>query len=463
MNIKFNLRIFWFDWKISITEPWIRFGIIATVLLLAMVVPYWGSVKVMLGFAVLLAGVGVILLLMQHPYIGFILVLLSGIFIPFTGPSNTNAAVAMVGLMLVLWLLDMLVVKRRFEFINSRALLPVTVFMVISIVAFGMGRIPWFVFANQAPITSQAGGFAIFTLSMGALFMAAHLIQDIRWLKSIVWVFIGLGTIYMGARFIRFSLIDRFYNIAFTSGSMFWTWLVILALSQVIFNDDMKLYVKVFLSGLVIVTMYVAYVQANDWKSGWVPPLVGIAVLFAIRFRKYIIFAVPFAALAVVYAAGKLVSSDSYSWGTRVDAWIIILTISRVSPILGMGFSNYYYYTPLFPIRGWRVSFNSHSQYVDLIAEVGIVGLLCFLWIFFEFGQLGWRLGNQLQNGFARSYAYGVLAGVAASLMAAFLVDWILPFVYNIGFNGFRASILMWIFFGGLVAIEQMHKKGLIT
>ncbi len=210
-------------------------------------------------------------------------------------------------------------------------------------------------------------------------------------------------------------------------------------------------------------TMYVAYVQAYDWKSGWVPPLVGIATLFAFRFKKYIIFAVPFAVLAVVYAAGKLVTSDEYSWGTRVDAWIIILTISRVSPILGMGFSNYYYYTPLFPIRGWPVSFNSHSQYVDLIAEVGVVGLLCFLWIFFEFGRLGWNLGTQLKDGFARSYALGVLAGVAGSLMAAFLVDWILPFVYNIGFNGFRASILMWIFFGGLVAIEQMHKKGLIT
>jgi len=463
MNINFNLRFLWFNWKISITKQWMQFGIIVAVLLLGMAIPYWGSVKIMMIFVGLLGGIGVVMVMTQHPSIGFILVFLSGIFIPFTGPSNINAAVAMVGLMLALWLMDMLVVKRRFEFINSRALLPVIVFLVISIVAFGMGQIPWFVFANQAPLASQAGGFTIFTLSMGALFLAAHQIQDLRWLKTIVWFFIGLGIIYIGARFIRFSLIDRFYNIAFTSGSMFWTWLVILALSQVIFNNDMKLYIKVFLAGLVFLTIYVAYVQANDWKSGWVPPLVGVAVLFAIRFRKYVIFAVPFAMLAVVYAAGKLVSSDSYSWGTRVDAWIIILTISRVSPILGMGFSNYYYYTPLFPIRGWNVSFNSHSQFVDLIAEVGLVGLLCFLWIFFEFGQLGWRLGNQLKNGFARSYAYGVLAGVAASLMAAFLVDWILPFVYNIGFNGFRASILMWIFFGGLAAIEQMHKKGLIT
>jgi O-antigen ligase len=151
------------------------------------------------------------------------------------------------------------------------------------------------------------------------------------------------------------------------------------------------------------------------------------------------------------------IGSDEYSWGTRLDAWKIVLEISKVNPLLGLGFANYYWYTPLFPIRGWFMNFNSHSQYVDLIAQVGLLGFFCFLWIFFEIGRLSWKLLKQLPNGFAHSYAYGVLAGLLGSLMAAFLVDWILPFVYNIGFNGFRASILLWIFFGGLVSIEKIY------
>jgi hypothetical protein len=36
------------------------------------------------------------------------------------------------------------------------------------------------------------------------------------------------------------------------------------------------------------------------------------------------------------------------------------------------------------------------------------------------------------------------------------LGDWVLPFVYNVGFGGFRASVLGWLFMGGLVALEQM-------
>ena len=34
--------------------------------------------------------------------------------------------------------------------------------------------------------------------------------------------------------------------------------------------------------------------------------------------------------------------------------------------------------------------------------------------------------------------------------------DWILPHVYNIGFPGFQASVLIWLFLGGLVSLEQM-------
>ncbi len=102
------------------------------------------------------------------------------------------------------------------------------------------------------------------------------------------------------------------------------------------------------------------------------------------------------------------------------------------------------------------MSFNSHSQYIDLIAQTGYLGLLGFFWVFFELGRLSLKLSRQLPDGFPRAYAYGILAGIIATIVAAFLGDWVLPFVYNIGLNGFRASILLWIFMGGVISLEQM-------
>ena len=68
---------------------------------------------------------------------------------------------------------------------------------------------------------------------------------------------------------------------------------------------------------------------------------------------------------------------------------------------------------------------------------------------------------RRLPDGFSKAYAHGVFAGVLGSLMAAFLVDWLLPFAYNIGLDGVRASILPWIFFGGLISIEQIYRAEL--
>jgi hypothetical protein len=130
-----------------------------------------------------------------------------------------------------------------------------------------------------------------------------------------------------------------------------------------------------------------------------------------------------------------------------------------VNPLFGLGFGNYYFYTPLMPINGWHVNFNSHSQYVDILAQTGIFGLAAFGWVFWEIGKLGWRLRERAPEGFERAYVYGALGGLVGMLVAGGLVDWILPFVYNIGMAGFRSSVIGWLFLGGLVTIKQIVER----
>lgn len=456
MNIEINLNLLFFHWKVSISRQWVRFSIIGVVVFLSLVISYWGSRRILMLIPALVWGIAGLLVLLKQIKFGFILIFLAGMYVPFSGPGGVNATVLMVVSLIGLWLMDMLVVKRYFYFIRSRALLPVVIMLGISVIAFGMGQLPWFLFANQAPLASQVGGFAIFVLSLGLMLTTANLVTDIKWLEIIVWIFIGLGAIYVFGRVLRLP-VDNFYQHGFSANSMFWTWLVALSFSQVIFNPKLKRHVRGLLLLIVLVTLYVAFVQAYDWKSGWLPPFVVVGVIIALRYPRIVLLAIPIFLIVAGYVAVMLIASDEYSWGTRVDAWIIVLEISKASPVFGLGFSNYYFYTPLFPIRGWSVSFNSHSQYIDLIAQVGFLGLICFLWILFESGRLSWGMLNKLPNGFAHSYACGVLAGIAGTLVAAFLVDWVLPFVYNIGFSGFRASILPWIFMGGLVATENIH------
>ena len=142
-----------------------------------------------------------------------------------------------------------------------------------------------------------------------------------------------------------------------------------------------------------------------------------------------------------------------------MDAWLIILEMLKANPITGFGPANYYWYTPLFAIRGYAVVFNSHNQYIDILAQTGVLGLACFAWFVLVLGRVGWRCATLAPAGFARAYVYGALGGLAGMLVAGALADWFLPFTYNIGLNGFRGGMLAWLFLGGLIFIERQVRK----
>lgn len=456
MDFLINIKFFSIRRTITISQQWLRFAIIAAVILASLAIAFWGSPIIYIILLVLLAGVAVMLALLKQPNWGFLFIILGGLFVPIVGPSGLSAGTAMLALMLGLWVMEMFVVRKNVALVRTSVMVPIITFTVIAILSFLIGQIPWFVFARQAPLPAQVGGFAVFIFSIGGLLLAANLIKDVRWLKIITYTLFVLAAIYVLGRAVRFPLIDRIYHWGSTSQSMFWTWPISLAVGQLIFNTKLTSRERNFLIALVVLTLYVAVFQGYEWKSGWVPAVIAVAVLLAIRYRNLVVFAIPFIVMIGLYVVLDLIAADDYSWGTRVDAWRIILEISRVSPLLGMGFANYYWYTPLFPIRGWRVSFNSHSQFVDLIAQTGYLGLLSYFWLFFALGRLSWTVARQLPDGFARGYAYGVLAGIIATQVAAFLGDWVLPFVYNVGLTGFRTGILPWIFIGGVIALEQM-------
>jgi hypothetical protein len=456
MNIDIHLKFLSFDRRISLSRKWIQYGIILAVILTAMAAAYWGSMLVMLAVIALPVGVAGLYFAIKQPNLIYIVTLIGGMFVPFKGPGGVNASVLGLLLLVFLWIMDMLVVKREFRFIHTPAIRPLLYFMAISVVAFAVGQISWFPFANQAPLDAQIGGFAIYLLLPLTMLMTPNLIKDMHWIKVIFWAFVGLSMVYVIARALGLSIADRLFQQGYTANSMLWTWLIALLASQIMYNHELGWRMRGLMIVFIMLVLYVALVQQNDWKSGWVPGAVAVAALVGLRFKKLTIIAMPFAFAVGIYLAQDLISTDLYSWGTRVDAWLVVLGISKASPLFGLGFANYYWYAKVFTIRGYHIKFNSHSQFVDLIAQTGLLGLLCFFWILFEVGRLAWGLSARLKDGFARGYAYGVLVGVLGSLMASFLVDWVLPFAYNIGLDGVRASILPWMFFGCLISMERI-------
>src|SRR5262249_9814768 len=147
-------------------------------------------------------------------------------------------------------------------------------------------------------------------------------------------------------------------------GSLFWTWLVALAFSQALFNRQLAMPWRVALGLLVTGTLVVSIALGRDWTSGWMPSLAAIlVVLFAASPRQALLASVP--AMVIAFLRSERIRTlllggdNDYSLSTRIEAAQILLNIVQQSdPILGLGPANYYWYTPLFPIRGYFIQFN---------------------------------------------------------------------------------------------------------
>jgi O-antigen ligase len=395
---------------------------------------------------------------MRSPELGLAGTLLLGLIVPYYGPSGFNLTMAGIGLLLGLWFAEMFIIDQKLQLGASRLNLPVASLLLIAILAFVVGRLAWFR-VSAAPLQAQLGGVAIYVLSAGALWVAGNRVRSERWLEILSWSFVALAWLRILGWLV--PAIGRLFTehlfVAGSLGSLFYVWMASILVAHLLFNRQLSRWMQVLFALLALGQMYVCVVLNYEWKSGWLPPLISVAVLLALRFGRL----APLMALSAVPVLLRMmtnaVASDDYSYSTRLDAWSIVLEIAKANPITGLGPSNYYWYTPLYSIRGYHVNFNSHSQYVDLIAQTGIIGLLVFLWVMASVALLAWRLRHVVSEGFARGYVYAVLAGTCGSFVAAWLGDWVLPFVYNVGLAGFRASVLFWVFAGGLIYYERRY------
>ena len=451
-------------WQRQDYQPVKRVLLIIGLFLLTFMTTLVDDVTIKTAIVALVIGTGVILVILREPALGVIAIipasLVSPVAISVSSGTSINGVILLIMLLTVIWIIDMVVRQKQIKLVPSRTVLPLLVLLFVATLSFAFGQLPWFLFANKAPITAQLGGLALFFFAVIAFLSTAHFLQDIKWLKWLTWTFLALGSflfitqIVPGMRIIGLNL----YNEGGVS-SLFWLWTVALSLSQALFNNKLDIKFRIVLIVLSVMAVYVSYTIIDGWKSGWVPALVTLSVLVAFRSKRVAMAILIVGLITLPFVASSLLATEEYSYSTRVEAWMLIIDMVKVNPILGLGPANYYWYTPLFPIRGYAVQFNSHNQFIDLYAQIGIAGLAVFMWFVAEIGALGLRLRNKVEEGFPKAYVYGAIAGLVGTLAACMLGDWFLPFVYNVGYNGFQGAVLGWLFLGGLVVIEQISQK----
>lgn len=416
--------------------------------------------------------------LLRQPRLGLSFLVVAALLIPVEFGTGTevalNLSVFMTAALLGLWLFRMAVVERNIAWVPSPVNRPLLLFLVASLVSFAVGRLTWdpFVPVKTNFWLVQMAQWSIFAFSAGAFWLTANQVRSEAQLRQLTMLFLLVAGSVAILRMVPglSGPLNRVTTVAFIRAPL-WVLLSALAGGQLLFNRGLARPWRVFLWAGLVAVVYYAFVEQQEAASNWVGIAAVAGVLFWLRYPRW---RVPIVVLALALIAAGVLFPAVYEFAGGDDEWILsggsrMVLIGRVvevtlrNPVTGLGPAAYRPYANMKPLpymgAYWMAPLiNSHNNYVDLFAHGGVLGLALFAWFAWEVYRLGLRLYRRYQEGFTAGYVNGMLAAGAGSLVIMLLADWILPFVYNIGFPGFQASVLVWLFLGGLIALEGLDQ-----
>ncbi len=427
----------------------------------------------------LIVGIGVMVVLLKKPLLGLFLLIIVALLGPISISTGTevylNLASLLIPLLFVIWLLIRLN-RHDIRLVASPTTKPLIAFLVLVIISIFVSNVIWdpTVPRRDNFILVQFGQWGIWAFSAAAFWLVGNFIKQEVWLRRLTATFLLLGGVLAIIRVLPGGprIIDVVATTAITRAP-FWMALTALAAGQLLFNRALSTRWRVFLIAILAsVLAYSFFGEQQERTSNWVSVGVVMAILLWLRFPKLHWIAI--GAAVILLASGVLIQTI-YTFAGGDAKWTESgasrgVLISRVledsmrNPITGIGPAAYRWYGMTRPLAyegAWWVQplVNSHNNYVDLFSQTGIIGVALFLWFMFELLRLARKLRARYTAGFAGGYVASMLAAWFSIMVIMALADWFLPFVYNLGFPGFQSSMLLWMFFGGLLFYEGLEPQ----
>jgi O-antigen ligase/Tfp pilus assembly protein PilF len=145
----------------------------------------------------------------------------------------------------------------------------------------------------------------------------------------------------------------------------------------------------------------------------------------------------------------------------RIATWKFTILMIKDHPLLGSGIGTYKYNTLKYQAEFFEQGENrslyphgfadkAHNEYLQLWAELGIIGLGIFIWLMFYYFNYGIKILNKIKN----HYKQAILIGLMGSIIAI-LVDGIFGFPLHLPATIF----LFWMALGLTIALGESEKE----
>ena len=374
--------------------------------------------------------------------------------------------------------------KEEIKFISTPLNLPILSFIVICVLSL-IWSDSFFVSLEELPL---------FLAGPLLYFIIVNNIYDERQINRIIGAVIIVGFLFGIYGILQYNGIDFLFWIGnvergkvfglFGNAGYFAEYLILplpIAISLFLVSKNKTIKI-LLLIGILIMASTIALTFTRTSYLSLVISFIFMLLLFAISRRKRlfnenkIIFIIILTAMVIIVSLfviptslnekGTVLSTikervsisqlgSEFTTGRRAAIWKYTILMIKDYPLLGSGIGSFQYnslrYQAKFFDQGdnralypYGVADKTHNEYLQLAAELGIIGLIIFIWLIFAYFYYGLKILKREKE----RYKQGVIIGLMGSIMA-FLIDSIFWFPLHHSFT----SSLFWLCLGLLVVM----------
>jgi hypothetical protein len=390
-------------------------------------------------------------------------ILATAAFVRFSLSTGTESSLVASLVMTIMfagaWVVRMFAVDRRLHLQPSAVNFPLLGFVVLTMVSLVWSfsfRDPLVVTWSSFPLV-QVASTVVMIMLPGAFLLVANHVNNLDVLKAMVGLLLLAGLL---------GLVKQWAGIwlPIATDGLFTMWVIALAVGLAFFDRRISWVWRGALLTLAGAWVYWGFGRHISWVAGWLPGFVALGVLSFMRSKKLllliVIVAIVYVGINAEYYMGSVFEAErAESGNTRLAAWNANWRVTGKHWLFGTGPGGYAaYYMSYFP----NDAMATHNNYIDVLAQTGVIGLGFCVWFFFGLAWLGYKLCVRLRGrgDFLEGLANAALAGTAGAIVAMAFGDWLFPFAYTQTIAGFDHAVYSWLFMGTIVVLDRLSRNG---
>jgi putative inorganic carbon (HCO3(-)) transporter len=193
-------------------------------------------------------------------------------------------------------------------------------------------------------------------------------------------------------------------------------------------------------------------VFASLTRSAVIGVLAGVVLFIILKIKRKFVLAVISVIVVILTTVilPEILSNISHFFNREYDTerlklYQTSINIIKDFPIFGIGPGNFGFYFDSYKELYLYEAIQTHSIYLEVAVHTGLIGLICFLWIWGTFLYYGYKRYKLIEDNYFKNFVLGTMLGIFAFLVAGNLQNY---------YTDLEDTMLWWFIVGGCIVIS---------